>query len=120
MARNLRRYTNTKYPSKPTTSVAIKNAYNDRATMEEYGMNMRKTYNFYIDTVVESKHGEFTLFASYETDSLIEKYIPPGNRKYMLDGTFDVTPIGDSYQLLIIAIEFKTGVSYSYLIFKCI
>lgn len=78
--------------------------------MKEFGMNLRNSQPFYVDTV-ENLSGKFTLFASYDTMGMIDEFIPPEHRKYMIDGTFDVVPIGESYQLLIIAIEYKNGVS---------
>lgn len=76
--------------------------------MEQYGFNLRNTERFYIDTIEKSG---FTIFASREIMQMIDDAIPPENRKYMLDGTFDVAPIGSFYQLLIIAIDYKKDVS---------
>lgn len=110
MARNLRRYTNKKCPSKPTTLAKIIEAYSDPETMEEYGFNLRKTDRFYLDTI-ETDHGGFVVFASHQIIRMIDEHIPPESRKYMLDGTFDVRPVGSFYQLLVIAIEYRNGVS---------
>lgn len=110
MSRNLRRYTNPKYPSKPTTLANIIEAYNDPLTMQQFGFNLRNSERFYVDTI-ETKKGGFTIFASREIFQMIDDVIPPVDRKYMLDGTFDVAPIGSFYQLLIIAIDYKRDVS---------
>lgn len=111
MSHNLRRYTNPKYSTKPTNTSEIKNAFKDPATMSNYGMNLRKTKDFYINTV-ETKNSAFTVFASHEMMSMVDENIPPENRRYMLDGTFDVVPVGCGfYQLLVIAIEYKRDVS---------
>lgn len=118
MSRNLRRYTNTKYPSKPTTLAQIKEAYEDPSTMQKFGFNLRSTKRFYIDTI-ETKNGGFTIFASHEIMQMIDDIIPPEDRKYMLDGTFDVTPIGRFYQLLIITIDYKKDVSANEQFSKC-
>lgn len=109
MSRNLRRYTNKKYPSKPNTLAKIIEAYADPTTMQQYGINLRKTYRFYVDTIDQEKGG-FTVFASKEVMQMIDENIPPENRKYMLDGTFAVAPLGSFYQLLIIAIDYKKDV----------
>lgn len=110
MARNLRRYTNKKYPSKPTSAAEIKMAYNDTATMERFGLNLRNTHRFYLDTV-ENEGSGFTVFASFEMIGMVEDHIPSENRRFMLDGTFDVVPIRYFYQLLVIAIGYKNDVS---------
>lgn len=110
MARNLRRITSKKYSPKVTSLTKVKEAYDDPETMEEYGFNLRKTDQFYVNTIEANNRG-FVLFASHQIMRMIDDHIPPENRKYMLDGTFDVRPIGGFYQLLIIAIEYKDSVS---------
>lgn len=112
MTRNLRRYTNEKYPAHPTTASQIKNAYEDPKNMEKFGFNLRNTKPFYINTV-ETKSSAFAVFASHEIMGMVDEHIPPENRRYMLDGTFDVVPLGSFYQLLVIAIEYKSDVSGS-------
>lgn len=109
MARNLRRYTNEKYPPHPTTPSEIRSAYEDHTTMKKFGFNLRNSHPFYINTV-EYEQSAFTVFASHETMGMIVN-IPIENRKYMVDGTFSVVPRGCFYQLLVIAIEFKNDVS---------
>lgn len=116
MARNLRRYTNKKYPARPKNTTEIKQAYGDVATMQEFGFNLRKTNKFYVDTV-QTEGSEFTVFASYDMLGMVNEKIPPEERRYMIDGTFDVVPIRYFYQLLVIAIEYKKDVSFFLLIF---
>lgn len=110
MARNIRRYTNTKYPAMPKDTTEIKLAYRQKATMREFGLNLRNTSQFYVDTA-EVDGNEFTLFASYDMIDMVEEHIPPELRRYMIDGTFDVVPIRYFHQLLVIAIEYKNDVS---------
>lgn len=108
--RNARRYKN-KYPKMPKKITDIIKAFNDNAIIEKYAFNLRKTKRFYIDTVV---HGSdfFTVFASHQIIGLIEKFIAPKDRKYLLDGTFEIVPLTTFYQLLIIHIEYKNDVSF--------
>lgn len=78
---------------------------------ENFAMNLRKTDSFYVDTI-QTDYGEwFSVFASYPLFKLIERYIAPEERRYLIDGTFKVRPLGDFYQLLVIYIEFKNDVS---------
>lgn len=119
MSRNLRRYANPTYPSKPTSLAMIIEAYNDPAIMQQFGYNLRKTERFYIGTIDE-KEGGFTVFASKEIIRMIEDEVPPESRKYMLDGTFDVVPIRSFYQLLIIALDYKKDVGIKWLKIKII
>lgn len=78
--------------------------------MKKYGLNLRKTKRFYIDTVVKENHF-FTVFASKQIINLIKKFIKPGERNYLTDGTFKIVPITKYYQLLIINIGYKNDVS---------
>lgn len=110
MARNLRRKTNKKRPKNVKTPKEIQGAFENQETMANFGLNLRKTDRFYINTVGKKK-GAFTIFGSHEMIRLVEGHIPPEERKFMLDGTFDVVPVGCYYQLLIIAIEYKKDVS---------
>lgn len=55
---------------------------------------------------------EFTIFASQFVMSFIQQNIRPGDRNYLMDGTFDSLPNG-FYQLLIIALEYENDVSSS-------
>lgn len=80
---------------------------------------MRKTKRFYIDTIIKKVQDPklvktetfFTLFASLQMIDLIRQYIPPHSRRYMMDGTFDIIPLGPYYQLLLIYIEYRNNVS---------
>lgn len=112
MERNLRRHKNKKYPKVPRSAVDIIRSFEDSAVIQEFGFNLRKTKRFYIDTVEIDEKSSFTLFASHEIFDLVKKHILPNDRRYLMDGTFDVTPIGCHYQLLIIYIEYKNDVSF--------
>lgn len=118
MSRNLRRYTNNKYPSKPNTVAQIKTAYNDQDTMQQYGSNVRKTHPFYVNTAETEFGSAFTIFASYEVIHMVKEHIPPEQRRYLIDDTFDVTPPGCFSQLLIIAIEYKNDVCIDFIFYK--
>lgn len=109
--RNLRRLKNMAYPVRPITSEDIIAAYKDPAISTEFGFNLRGTNPFYVDTKIAESGSSFTLFASFPIIEMIEKHIPTKDRKYLIDGTFDITPFGDYYQVLIIHIEYKNDVS---------
>lgn len=110
MERTLRRHKNKVHPRKPETLSDVVKAYDDQTIMLNYGLNLRKTDRFYINTVYGESF-EFTLFASFQIIRLIEDHIPPENRHYSMDGTFDMTPLKCFYQLLIIHIEYGKSVS---------
>lgn len=82
----------------------------DPTIKKDYGMNLRNTDPFYFETI-ESKQCAFTVFASHEMIRMVDEFIPRENRSYVVDGTFDVVPVGCGFcQLLVIAIDFH-GVS---------
>lgn len=111
MKRNLGRILNPNRPKMPKTSSEIAEAFKNEAIYNEYGQNERKTEPFYIETVDKSPSYSFTLFASMQVVKMIQQFLPD-NRKYLMDGTFDVTPLGSYAQLLIIYVEFKNDVSF--------
>lgn len=108
MKRNLSRYVNDKYPSNPQSFSEIADAFKDVNIFNEYGLNLRKTERFYIDTVVEPMYS-FTLLGSSEVIKMIE-HIPAEERRYLLDGTFSIRPVGPYYQVLVMYIEFRNDV----------
>lgn len=111
MERNLRRMKNKKVPTAPKTIEDVLNVFSDPAIITQYGLNLRKSERFYINTV---KNPGFTVFASFQAIKMIEKNIPLDERRYLLDATFKVKPLGDYYQVLIIHIELKNDVSPIY------
>lgn len=117
MERNLRRLLNNDMPEMPTSAAEISRAFENAATMDRFGFNLRSTERFYIDTIQKDPHYSFTLFASIEIIKMIEQHIPQ-NRRYLMDGTFDVTPVGCFSQLLIIHIEYENDVSDNYQLIK--
>lgn len=111
MERNLRRYTSTKYPRIPKTVDEVINAYEDPSVAQNFGQNLRKTEQFYIDTVQIEPNSAFTVFASHQLLNLVKKHVPFDEHFILMDGTFDVAPIG-YYQLLVIYILYKNDVSF--------
>lgn len=110
MKRNLGRILNPNRPKMPKTSEEISEAFKNEVVYNEYGLNERKTEPFYIGTVDNGPSYAFTMFASMQVVKMIQQFIPD-NRKYLMDATFDITPLGCYTQLLVIYIEFKNDVS---------
>lgn len=111
MKRNLGRYANEKYPANPDSFAAVSDAFKNPNIQNEYGLNMRNNERFYQCTVVNEPIFSFTLFASIETIKMIKEHIPPKDRRYLMDGTFSIRPIGPYYQVLVIYIEYNNDVS---------
>lgn len=112
MERNLRRLKNKKVPRNPINAEDVAKIFADPKNREEFALNLRKTNNFYIDTIRTNSGEWFSLFASHQLINLVKEHIPPEDRKYLIDGTFKVRPLGNFSQLLVIHIEFKNDVSF--------
>lgn len=113
MQRNLRRILNAGNPKNPKSAESVRASFENEDVMENYGYNLRRSESFYMGTLTEKKKSSpcsFSLFGSKEVINMIEEHIKPEERKYLLDGTFDTSPVG-FYQLLIIYIEYKNDVS---------
>lgn len=79
----------------------------------EYGISMNKQHKFYMGSVVK-KIFAFHVFASLAIINMIKDKIAPGERTYLIDGTFKIVPRRFS-QLLIISIQYNDNVScYNY------
>lgn len=100
-----------RYPANPKSLAQFKEDILKPNVMSNYGYTTDGDFRFYMDTVL-TKDYDFTVFFSQYTIEFINKNIPPGTRRYILDGTFDKIPKG-FYQLLVIAIEFQNDVSIS-------
>lgn len=118
MERNARRYKNKGYPKLPKGATDLIKIFSDKEIAEKYGLNLRKTKPFYIDTVVQGREF-FTVFASHQIIKLVEQFIAPKDRTltltFMLDGTFKIVPIKKYYQLLIIHIQYGNDVNNIFL-----
>lgn len=97
------------YPSRPKTDEDIQTTFNNPDIFEEYGKSLNGQHQFYVGSDVNENYA-FHVFASFDTIDLIEKYIVPDQRNYLMDGTFKIAP-SKFQQLLIISIEYKNDVS---------
>lgn len=122
--RHLHRLRDKKYPKRPKTDEDIRDAFNDQAIKDEFGTTLDQKRSLYVDSVIEGEGEEkfaFHVFASHAMIKIVEEQIPPGQRKYLIDGTFRVTPeqFKKNGQLLIIAIEYKNDVCILYSQLNC-
>lgn len=115
MSRQLYRLRDKQYPKKPRTDEEIRAHLKKPETFEEYGKTLDKLHPLYIDSVIEDGQYAFHVFASITTIEMIKTNIPHDQRKYVMDGTFKITPqqFSKRGQLLIISIEYKNDVRFS-------
>lgn len=99
MKKTLQRKKNPDYPKNPQSIPQFK------------GYTMDGDFRFYVDTVITPNY-DFTVFCSQYTIDFMNKDIPPGSRKFVIDGTFKKIPKG-YYQLLIIALQYQNDVRIS-------
>lgn len=108
LERSLLRFKNQKYPRVPDNLNEIVDVINKEENLIKYGNSLDNKNKFYVSTIVNNAH-TFMVFASFKTIEMIERYIEPEYRRYLMDGTFKIKP-KHFYQLLIIAIEYKNDV----------
>lgn len=111
LQRTASRVKSNRHPKAPRTITEIKNAFAKPEIYNKYALNLRQTRPFYIDTIDDGPKSAFTILASHQMIDLIEEHVAPEEKRYLMDGTFAVVPIGCYYQLLIIHLEFKNDVS---------
>lgn len=113
MERNLCRIKNKKFPKQPKTAAEIQSLFCEEGIIKEFGYNLSNTERFYMNTVDVPGKYAFTIFGSIDSINIVKEKINPYNRKFLMDGTFKVTPhpYGSSSQLLIIFIEYENDVS---------
>lgn len=108
MERQLHRIRDKHYPARPKTDEDVKKMLKDPEIYEQYGKTLNKQHSFYVDSVVKNQFA-YHVFVSFTIIQLIKKFIKPGERTYLLDGTFKIAP-RQFKQLLILSIEYKQNV----------
>lgn len=108
MKRNLARLKNGEYPKNIKACEEIRDMFTRSDIREKFGLTYDNDAKFYIETVVNDDYA-FTVFASEFVINTVNEHIH-GERKYLMDATFDCIPEA-FYQLLIISIEYKNDVS---------
>lgn len=110
MKRNLDRHKNKEYPKNTKVYEEIRDKFSRPEIIEKYGLTYDNDAKCYIETVVEENY-TFTVFSSEFVINIVKNHIQ-GERKYLMDATFDCIP-REFYQLLIISVEFMNDVSKS-------
>lgn len=107
--RQLLRIKNQANQTVPKTIQEIQTAFEQKDVQAIFGSTLDGKNKLYFSTLIEDDFS-FIVFASEKVMSLIKKFIPIENRRYLIDGTFKVVP-RIFYQLIVIAIEFENDVS---------
>lgn len=108
MKRKLFRIKNAKYPKIPKNVSEIVNAMDDPMIRRNFGYTFNGDSEFYAGTVITAAY-YFVVFISQKVINIIEQFIPPSDRNYLIDGTFTVAP-RHFYQLLVISVVFRDDV----------
>lgn len=115
--RTLYKLSNQTLPPAPKTANDITNAYLDEFVRTNYGMTYRddKTKStMFFKTAYQCEDYSYCIFSSDDVSHNIHLYVPTNNRKYYIDGTFQIVPMGDFKQVLTISIDFLGQVHHLY------
>lgn len=114
----MRRYKSNTFPASPINGEQIIDAFQDERVLQSFGFtnheNRRKLYK---GTIVE-EYGTATFFASELVMQMIDENIPKKKRRYLMDATFKIVPVGCFKQLLIIYVEYIGKVSRAHKIYS--
>lgn len=113
--RTLLRKKNPQYPKIPKSIEEFKKEILKPEVMSKFGYSYDGDSRFYVDTVVSPDY-DFIIFCSQYVIDFITEKIPPEERYYMMDGTFNSIP-REYYQLLMISVEYRNDVSMCLIFF---
>lgn len=113
MERQLRRIKNQTFPASPTNGNEIITIFSDVEMLNLFGKTKHdEPAIFYKGTLVHRDY-TCTFFASDKIIAMIGENLDPNNRKYLMDATFKIVPVGCFSQILIMYIECLGHVSYT-------
>lgn len=108
--RNYARIRSGTTPAGPTTLEGIVRAFENEATMRQYGYTCDDPPTLFYRGTVNTKDYGFTIFV---TDFVTTKIPEMSKRRYFADGTFRVVPAGCFHQLFVVHVELQNHVSSS-------
>lgn len=94
-------------PNSPTTAEEVRAAFENSGVQELYSKtkHVDSEYYFYKDSYACDNFA-YSYFASDHVIANIVANIPVGDREFLMDATFKITPLGSFYQLLIIYVGY--------------
>lgn len=113
MARACYRYASSELPQSPRTAEDLKLAFDDQTVMERFGrtyVSPNETQTDFFRGIHVSAEFSYAVFASQGIIDLINQNIAVQRRKYSMDATFKICPLGEFRQFLVIYIEYIESV----------
>lgn len=98
--RGLQMIRSAKLPKNPNNINEIEKIFDKEEIRNLLGKS--KTNGVFYDGVLEGDGYSACFFSSKDSIEVLEEYVPYGEREIMMDGTFDVVPLGSFNQLLVI------------------
>lgn len=103
-------------PRNPLDTSDIANIFNREDIQNLLGKT--KTSSIFYD-MLEGNGYSACIFSSKDSINVFEQYAPCGEREIVLDGTFDIVPVGAFKQLLVIYGVYMEKVGFLWLLFLC-
>lgn len=106
MERNMMRIGAKNMPKSPTTSEGIEKVFLLENVMQHFGTAKNAEDKTFFKIVFKCDAFEYCVFASDRIIELIEKYFPDiAERRYLMEATFKIVPVGPYKQFLILYVE---------------
>lgn len=104
--RTLNLIRNKTLPKSPTSCHEIGRAFTDNKIMLSIGTSQHEENYVFFDGIVETEKFSFCVFSSKYCINLIENHIELSRRRFMMDATFKICPLGPFRQFLIIYVAY--------------
>lgn len=117
MKRGLQKITNKIFVKSPKSALEVTEAFRKENIWNEFGVTKGDEHLPFFKACIQKDDFEYCIFSSDKIINLIQEFIPPGKRMYLVDATFKIVPQGCFKQLLIIHINYfdeKVSILWAY------
>lgn len=107
IAKTLTNWRKQKYATSPKTCEDIRKAFENPVTLKDLGTSLHKEHGLIFNYLHEEKDYSYCVLSSPKSIELMNDQLEEGDRFYLIDGTFRITPMYSVFkQVLIIYGQF--------------